>query len=409
MSTRILPGATIGVFGSGTSGRAISAAALALGYHVRVFDADHECRADSLAVRSAMDPVTYAAAAVAALAGCDVVTAAVEHVSPNALAAIARAGTPVRPSPALLAVAQDRVREREWLAARRVPLASWRAVDTLDEAVAALAALDRPCVLKPALRRDRAAGVLAVRTRAELEAAWAAFGGVRCALEEALEIDAELSVLVARGLDGTTAVYPPSRSQRVDYAGTPRLLWSVLPDGGARQHAAKARRLAGMVAERLHVEGLLAVEMFLLSDGRLVVNELVPCAHPTFLPAEQACGAGQYEQLVRAICGLPLGATTIVRPVAVAPIYADAWIAGAASRTHAALRMPGVTMRAEDVCSDEADSRVAHLAASGDTPDEAIALVLRARPRLADADIGKAVRPSSDDVRHPGASSHTTV
>jgi 5-(carboxyamino)imidazole ribonucleotide synthase len=290
-----------------------------------------------------------------------------------------------------------------------VPLASWRAVETLDEAVAALAALDRPCVLKPALRRDRAAGVRTVRSRAELEAAWTAFGGVRCALEEALEIDAELSVLVARGLDGTTAVYPPSRSQRVDCSGTPRLLWSVLPDGGARQHAAKARRLAGMVAERLQVEGLLAVEMFLLSDGRLVVNELVPCPHPTFLPAEQACGAGQYEQLVRAICGLPLGPTTVVRPVAVAPIYADTWLAGAASRTHVALRTPGVTMRAEDIWADEADSRVAHLAASGDTPDEAVARVLRARAGLADANAGKTLRPAAEPVRHPRSSCHTSV
>jgi 5-(carboxyamino)imidazole ribonucleotide synthase len=157
----------------------------------------------------------------------------------------------------------------------------------------------------------------------------------------------------------------------------------VLPDGGPPPHAEKARRLATFVAERLDLEGLLAVEMFLLADGRLVVNELVPCPHPTYLAADDACGTGQYEQLVRAVCGLPLGPTHLVRPVAVAPVYGDTWRAGAASRAHVALRVPGVALRLDDVTAPEPDQRLGYVAARGATPEEAVQRALSAHAHLA--------------------------
>jgi 5-(carboxyamino)imidazole ribonucleotide synthase len=315
-----------------------------------------------------------------------VVTSAVEHVPPATLAAAARAAAVVRPSGALFAVAQDRALEREWLAARGVPLAAWRAVSSLGDALDAFSALGRRCVLKPALRRGVAADVRRIGGAADLVRAFIVLGAGRCVLEEALTIDAELSVVVARTPGGELATYPPAESRRAEHEGAPRLALTVLPATVPPAVAEKARRLAATVAARLGVEGILAVELFLLADGRLVVNEVVPCPHATFLAASHACVTDQYEQLVRAVCDLPLGPTDVNRPVAVMPIYGDEWASARPERVALALRVPGVTLRRYDARAgdDHADpsTRVAHLAATGDTSPEAVAKLVRARAWL---------------------------
>jgi 5-(carboxyamino)imidazole ribonucleotide synthase len=252
----------------------------------------------------------------------------------------------------------------------------------LDEALAALTDLGGPGVLKPAVRWDGRTVVRRVATPGELSAAWDELGGVSCTLELFAPIDAELAVLVARSASGAVAAYPAAESRRAERDGTPRLLWSVIPAICPVPHAEKARRLATSIAERLRVEGLLAVELFLLTDGRLVVNELVPCPHPTFAAAEQACATGQYEQLVRAICDLPLGPTDVVRPTAVAPIHADEWQAGDLRAVEAVLRLGGVTLRASAIVAPSSAQRVGHLAATGQTPDQAVTRVLQARTIL---------------------------
>lgn len=379
---RVLPGGVVGVLGGGAAGRAIALAARALGYRVRTLDADPAGFVAPPAEHAECGPLTDTAAVVAALAGCDVVTPAGEQVPAPTVAAVEAAGVPVRPAPALLAVAQDRVLEREWLAARGVPLAPWRAAATLDEACAALAQLGGRCILKPALRQGHATGVWRVTTPEELAAAWHAAGGLRCAVEQVVAIDTELSVVVVRAADGAAVTYPAAESRRGDRVGVPRLRWSVIPACGPAAHAGKAERLAAMVAERLRVEGLLAVEMFLLTDGRLVVNELVPCPHPTFAGADQACATGQYEQLVRAVCGLPLGPTTVVRPVAVAPLFGDEWGTDRGPRLEAALGVPGVTLHAYGIESPALDERVGHLAAWGASADQAVRRVLRAHAAI---------------------------
>lgn len=383
MRAAIPPGGTVGILGGGPAGRAIALAARAFGYRVRALDADPTCPVGPLADHAVRAPLHHAAAAVEALGDCDVVTPSVEHVPPRTIAALKRAGVPVRPSATLMAVTQDRVLERDWMTQRGVPLLPWRAVRTLAGAHAAWAVLGGRCVLKPALRRGPAAGVRFASTPAELDDAWRALGGGPCAIEEAAAIEAELSVVVARTPSGAVATYPAAESRRGMHDGVPRLLWSVIPTRGPRPHAEKAGRLATMLAERLRVEGLIAVEMFLLADGRLVVNELVSCPHPTFLGAEQACATGQYEQLVRAICDLPLGPTTLVRPIAVTPIYGDQWSAvGAGPGVLAALHVPRVALHAYGVEAPEPAQRAGHLAAWGETADRAVERVVLAHAAL---------------------------
>ena len=382
MRSPILPGSTLGIVGGGAAGRAIALAAQDLGYRVRALDADPSCLVEPLTERSIRGPVDHAGAAVEAVGSCDVVTPSFEQVPSRTLAAIERAGALIRPAPALLALAQNRMREREWLAARGMPLVPWHAATTLDEALAALADLGGTGVLKPALRQQGQTVVRRVGTPTELTVAWDELGGVCCTLEQFASIDAELSVIVARSATGAVAVHPVAESRRTDRDGTPRLLWSVIPPICPVPHAEKARRLATSIAERLGVEGLLAVELFLLTDGRLVVNELVPCPHPTFAAAERACATGQYEQLVRAICGLPLGPTEVVRPMAIAPVHGDEWQDGDLRAVEVALRVRGVTLRAYGVSAPSATQRVGHLAASGETPDQAVTRVLQARTVL---------------------------
>ena len=399
---RAHPGSELGIIGNGPDADALAAAARALGFGVRTFGGEVEVESEpgpsggptaGAPLAACLDDP---AAAADALRGCTVVTSAVEHVPPATLAAAARAATVVRPSSALFAVAQDRALEREWLAARGVPLAAWRAVASLGDALDAFAALGGRCVLKPALRRGVAADVRRIGGAADLVRAFIVLGAGRCVLEEALAIDAELSVVVARTPGGELVTYPPAESRRAEHEGAPRLTLTVLPATVPPAVADKARRLAATVASRLGVEGILAVELFLLADGRLVVNEIVPCPHATFLAASHACATDQYEQLVRAVCDLPLGPTDVSRPVAVMPIYGDEWAAARPERVAMALRVPGVTMRRYGArAADDADpsARVAHLAAAADTSQEAVAKLLRARAWLGSNARGGARRP----------------
>lgn len=383
MTRYLVPGSVLGILGGGAVGRSIALAARELGYRVRAVDADPSCTVGGLAERSVLASVDDVEAATRILAGCDVVTPSVEEIPLAVVAAITAAGIRVRPSPGLIGIAQDRVLEREWLQARGTPLVPWRAATTLDDALVAVATLGGPCVLKPALRRREIAGVRRVRTAQDVTTAWHELGGARCVVEAEVDIDRELSVVVARGLCGDIASYPAAESARAWHDGTPRLLWSVLPANGEQQHSDKARRLASTVTERLGTEGLLAVEMFLLADGRLVVNEIVPCPHGTYVAAGTACATGQDEQLVRSICGLPLGSTAVVRPVAVAPIYGDDWLAGASRRLGTVLSSPGITCHLDGIDPVPPHARVGHLTVTGVSGEQAVARAMRAAAHLA--------------------------
>lgn len=382
MTRPLAPGSVIGILGGGTVGRRIALAARALGFRVRAFDTDPTCTIGPLAERSLLSTMDDADGAARVLAGCAVVTPSAEEVPPLTLAAVEAAGVPVRPSPAILALAQDRGAERAWLEARGIPLAPWQAAATLDDALGALANLGGRGLLKPCVRAGTGTQVRRVSSPASMVTAWWRFGGMPCVVESEVSVDREFSVVVARGLDGHAVSYPVAESVRDWHDGSPRLLWSVLPAGGETQHARKARRLASMVTERLGTEGLMAVEMFLLTDGRLIVNELVPCPHHTYLGSAQSCITGQEEQLVRAITGLPLGATDAVQQVAVAPIYGDAWRAGASVRIHDALQLPGVALHLHGVERPGAEQRVGHVAVAGESAEHAVAQVMRAAEHL---------------------------
>ena len=377
MTTTLLPGATIAILGGGPMGRLITLAARGLGYRVHVLEDDPECSSEGLADRSIRGALTDVAALTEVVQGCDVVTTSVEQVPGFALELAAR-HAPVRPGVEVLEIAQDRARERAWLEERGVAVGDWRAASTRDDLVAAAQALGGVCYVKPRVRRAGDRGPILVTTPAEAAAAWVALRGRACVVERRLPVDLELSVLVARSPGGAVQAFPVALSRR-EHA---RLLWSVMPGPVPPQLSRKAQLLASYVASRIALEGVMAVELFVLRDSRLVVNELVPAPHRTFHATEMACATSQCEQLVRAVTGLPLGATRLLRAGASVDVGGEAWHGTRPPQFDAALRVPGVRLQLYATAPSGAGRTIGHLTAAGHTVEEAVGTVLQAAAQL---------------------------
>ena len=376
-TTPLLPGATIGILGGGHMGRMTAIAARELGFRVHVLESDPACTAHGIADRSVDATLADASAVREVVRGCDVITTSVEQV-PVASLEIAARTAPLRPGLDVVAIAQDRARERQWLERRGVCVGPWRAADSRDDVARAVRELGGPCYVKPRVRRADDMGPMLLATPAEATTAWVALRGRPSVVERVLPVSHELSVLVARSPDGATAAYPAALSGR-DHAA---LLWSVLPGPVPAQLARKAETLACYLAARLRLEGLLTVELFLLRDGRLAVNELVPCPHGTFHATEIAGVTSQFEQLVRAVAGLPLGATEAVRPSATTVVAGDLWHGGRTPLFDDALRVPGVRLQLYGTPRPAIGRPMGHLSASGPTPEDALGTVLRAAAQL---------------------------
>jgi 5-(carboxyamino)imidazole ribonucleotide synthase len=189
-------------------------------------------------------------------------------------------------------------------------------------------------------------------------------------VEAAVDFEREVSVMVVRAPSGETAVFPPAHShheQRV-------LAWSVLPAALPEVVLTRARQLAVDIAQALSIEGLLAVELFVTHDGALLVNELAPRPHNSFHATELACATSQFEQHVRAVCGLPLGSTELLRPAAIANLLGDLWLTGV-PRFDRALGMRGVRLHLYGKRDARPGRKMGHLSAYGDTPADAVARV----------------------------------
>jgi 5-(carboxyamino)imidazole ribonucleotide synthase len=372
------PGATIGILGGGQLGRMTGMAARSLGYDVHVLDPDPKCAASAVASRVIAAPFDDADAAATLARGCAVVTLEIEQIGPAALAAVADQ-VPLRPSAAAVHVIQDRVRQKRWLADHGFPVGPFRAVASREEGVSAFAALG-PCIFKSARGGYDGRGQVRVSDAEGAAAAWEALGRRECLVEQFLDIDVELSVLVARrpaGSTGEAAVFPLSLNSHA--AGI--LDWSVLPASAPDAVARQAAEVARGIAEHLGVEGLLAVELFLLRDGRLLVNELAPRPHNTFHSTERACETSQFEQLVRAICDLPLGTTDVLRPAAIANLLGDLWTDGT-QRFADALTVPSVRLHLYGKTGARPGRKMGHLSAVGPTGEDALRRVLEARAAL---------------------------
>jgi 5-(carboxyamino)imidazole ribonucleotide synthase len=379
-SGRIPPGETIGILGGGQLGRMTAVAARALGYHVHALDPDPQCSIRPVVDRFLDARFDEADAAAYLARRCAVVTLEIEQVSLASLEAAAQ-HAPVRPGVELMRIVQNRARQKGWLAARGFPVGPWYEAVTEGAFVRLAPTLGVGAFAKICEGGYDGRGQSRLKT-ADAEgarAAWQALGGNPCVIEQALDLEAELSVLVARSPSGEVRVFPLALNEHVVQV----LDVSVTPAPVEPAIAARAAELGRDIAMALGLEGILAIELFLLKDGSLKVNELSPRPHNTFHATELASPTSQFAQLIRAVCDLPLGVTEPIRPAAIANLLGDLWLGPTPARIEAALEIPGVNLHLYGKRDARPGRKMGHLIATGDDPQDAMRRVREARTRIA--------------------------
>ncbi|MDQ2666760.1 MAG: 5-(carboxyamino)imidazole ribonucleotide synthase [Gemmatimonadota bacterium] len=369
----ILPPATIGILGGGQLGRMTALAARSMGYGVQVLDPSADCAAAAVADRVVVGAFDDAAAAADLARECDVITIEIEQISAEALEAAQRFA-PVRPGADVLRMVQDRGRQKHWLSSQGVPIGAYESVTSGEALGEAMRTLGASIFLKACQGGYDGRSQLRISSGDNPSAAFASLGGRPAVAEQALALALELSVLVARRPSGETTVFPIA----INHHERQVLAWSVTPGALDDSLARQADEIARHIADALSLEGILAVEMFLLEDGRLLVNELAPRPHNSFHATELACPTSQFEQLVRTVCDLPLGDVRPVRPAAIVNLFGDSWANGAVPRFDRALAVPGTRLFLYGKKGARAGRKMGHIAAVGETTDEALARATRA-------------------------------
>ena len=382
----LLPGATIGIFGGGQLGRMMAMAARGMGYRILVLDPDPGCPA-RFVVDGCIEAAWDDSRGAAMLArGCDVVTLEIEQIGEHSMASAATF-CPVRPGGALLAIVQDRIEQKHWLRKHGFPLGDYRAVGTLDELRQAITDLGGKCFCKSATggydgRGQGKVGFAGQATEADIRGAWEALGQGPGVVEKAVELEREISVMVARSPSGEVKVYPAAWNHHHNQI----LDWSVIPAPIPAAMEAQARSIAAEIADTFALEGLLAVEMFVTHESELLVNELAPRPHNSYHESERACVTSQFEQAIRAVCGLPLGDVDVVQPAAIANLLGDLWLTAEGKPREVcfdkALAVPGVRLHLYEKLKPRKGRKMGHLSAVGATAEEAVERVLRARAAL---------------------------
>jgi 5-(carboxyamino)imidazole ribonucleotide synthase len=372
----ILPGATVGVLGGGQLGRMFTLRARSMGYRVVVLDPDAASPAGLVADRHLCAPYTDVPALDELARDCAAITTEFENV-PAATLERLRRSRPVRPPAEAVAIAQDRIAEKGFLLAQGFATAPFRPVRSAAELEAALGAVRLPALLKTSRLGYDGKGQALVSDRASALTAFETFGRVACVLEERLALEQELSVVLARGADGSVAAFPVGENRHVDGI----LETTVVPARATAALLEEARRLAIAVAERMAYVGVLGVELFVADRGRLYVNEMAPRPHNSGHYTMDACSVDQFEQQLRALCELPLAQPRLLSPVAMVNLLGDLWRHGE-PRWAEALRLPGVRLHLYGKLEPRPGRKMGHLNCLASDPDRALALAREARDAL---------------------------
>jgi len=380
----ILPGSTLGILGGGQLGAMFAVAAKRMGYRVEAISDVADCPAARVCDRVHVGGYADAAFLARAAATLDVVTFEFENVPAAAGRALA-AVVPVRPHPDVLFTTQDRAREKAFLVTHGFACAAHRIVRSRDDLQAAMRDLGLPAVLKTAAFGYDGKGQAKLATAADLDPAWATLsagpdGPRELVLESWIDFDCEISVVAARGLDGAVAAFAPARNAHAHHI----LDVSSVPAGLPDDVLAAATGTTERILTALGVVGVACVEFFVTKDGRVLVNEIAPRTHNSGHLTIEACETSQFEQQVRAVCGLPLGSTRQVAPAAMANLLGDCWFtdgtaAGREPDWAAALAVPGVRLHLYGKTEPRPGRKMGHLTAVAASAEEARSRVTTAR------------------------------
>jgi phosphoribosylaminoimidazole carboxylase PurK protein len=304
---------TIGIVGGGQLGRMLTLAAKPLGFEVIVLEAKADCPAAQVGARQIVGDL-YDAKALRQLAKqADYLTIEIEHLNVGALHKLAQSGLPVNPSPATVAMIQDKFAQKEFLQQANIPVAESLAIDSPEQAASVLRQFAGKMLLKTRHGAYDGRGNALVTSPAQLKSALKRFKGQDLYAERYVPFTKELAVMVVRSTDGQIKTYPVvetiHRRNICDQV--------IVPADISPTTRQRADRLAKQVAERLQGAGVFGIEMFLLVNGQILVNEIAPRVHNSGHYTTEVCHTSQFEQHVRAIAGLPLGSTKMKVPAAV--------------------------------------------------------------------------------------------
>jgi len=372
----ILPGATVGVLGSGQLGRMFAISARRMGYRVHTFSPDTDTPTGQIADKEIVADYDDLDAVSGFARDVDVVTFEFENVSSQAVEAAEKFAS-VHPRGEVLFIAQNRLREKEFLEKNGFPVAPFRRVNSLLELESALRELSTPCVLKTAGFGYDGKGQTKIEKSEDAPRAWSALDAAEGVLEAWIPFEREVSVIAARGQDGQFAHFGVVENRHENHI----LDLTIAPADIKEETAREAIEIARGVLESLDVVGILCVEFFLLGNGKLIINELAPRPHNSGHFSFDANVTSQFEQQLRAVCGLSLGSSEQLRPAAMANLLGDLWADGEPN-WQAICAFPDVKLHLYGKCEARAGRKMGHLTALGGSTPFAVRDVLEAREAL---------------------------
>lgn len=374
----ILPGATIGILGSGQLGRMLALEARALGYRVHVFSPEPDSPTAAVADREFIGDYADETAVRDFAKTVDVVTFEFENIPVEATKAAAEC-TLVRPDGKVLHITQNRLREKRFILSKGLPVTPFREVRSLEDLHTATEELGLPGVLKTADFGYDGKGQVKILAHDQLTDAWQRMNGVTAIYEKFVSFEKELSVVAARSANGEFVAYPVFENTHSHHI----LDVTLCPALISPKQSETASELARQLLESLEVVGVLTVELFLALDGSLLINELAPRVHNSGHLTIDACITSQFEQQIRAVCGLPLGSSALFQPAAMVNLLGDVWCHGDPSWGQA-LKDPRVKLHLYGKRHPRPGRKMGHMTAAAPTQAEAAQAVVAAKRRLSE-------------------------
>ena len=372
----ILPGSTIGMLGGGQLGRMFVTAARTMGYEVIVLDPDPGSPAGGLASehleRAYDDPeaLDYLAQR------CTVVTTEFENIPAQTLERLA-ASVPVHPSADALRIAQHRLKEKEFFRAQGLETAEFMAIES-DNDVAAAADFPFPAILKTATLGYDGKGQIVCGDHAQLSAAFEQLSSKPCVLEQRIDLACEVSVVLGRSQQGEVSCFPIAENSHangiLDVTRVPAAISDDLAD--------KAVDAATRIADGLDYCGVLAIEFFVSTDNRVLVNEMAPRPHNSGHYTLDACVTSQFEQQLRMVCGLPAGSCALHGPVAMLNLLGDLWPEGGIPDWESVLELGDAKLHLYGKAEARPGRKMGHVNCLGDNIDDAVSLLEKVRSLL---------------------------
>jgi 5-(carboxyamino)imidazole ribonucleotide synthase len=373
---KILPGSTIGLLGGGQLGRMFTIAARTMGYNVMVLDPDADSPAGQLASRHICADYTDPTALDTMARDCDVITTEFENIPATSLEQLA-AACPLRPGSRAVTITQDRINEKTFLRDQHIPTTPFAVIQSAEDLISAIDDIGTPAILKVSRLGYDGKGQYSIRSAEDAEQGWQALNQEACILEQRMPLDVEISVVLARTVNGQVVTFPVA--ENIHQKGI--LDVSIVPARIDETLNQQVIDTATLIANELDYIGVMAVEFF-VSNNMLLVNEIAPRPHNSGHYTLDACVTNQFEQQVRAVCDLTLGDTRLLSPVVMVNMLGDLWHNGEAPDWKQLLDHANVKLHLYGKQQARPGRKMAHYNVVDDNLDNALMLASEIQTRL---------------------------